>query len=133
MKYLFDTCTVSDFIKGDFNTVQKIKNTSPAEIAVSSLTVMELYYGLALNPGKAKTLKPMIDDFLSVVNILGFLQEEAKIAVSIRAFLKKQGQLIGYYDILLAATALHHQLIFVSSNTAEFERISQLLLQNWRK
>ena len=133
MKYLFDTCTVSDFFKGDSHTVQKVKNTSPAEIAISSVTVMELYYGLALNPNKAKTLAPVIDDFLSVITILGFLQEEAKIAANIRASLKKQGRLIGYYDILLAATALQHQLIFVSSNTSEFEPISDLMLQNWRK
>ena len=38
----------------------------------------------------------------------------------------------GSYDILLAGVALNNQLIFVSSNTNEFNRIHSLILENWR-
>ncbi len=132
MKFLLDTCAVSDFIKGEINTLQKIKSLSPIDIAISSITIMELNYGLALNPAKAKILVPIIENFLKVVSLLGFNKEEATISGNIRADLKKQGLLIGYYDILLAATALHHQLIFVTSNTNEFKRIPNLVLEDWR-
>ena len=43
---------------------------------------------------------------------------------AIRALLKQQGQSIGSYDILLAGTALNHDLIFVTSNTNEFNRLN---------
>jgi tRNA(fMet)-specific endonuclease VapC len=50
MRYLLDTCVVSDFVKGEANTSQKLKSVSPEDIAVSAITSMELKYGLANNP-----------------------------------------------------------------------------------
>jgi tRNA(fMet)-specific endonuclease VapC len=52
MKYLLDTCTVSDFVKGLPNPLARIKATPPDLIAVSALTRMEVAYGLALNKGQ---------------------------------------------------------------------------------
>ena len=49
MKYLLDTCVISDFVKGVPNTLNQIKKTPPNELAVSSITVMEIQYGLLLN------------------------------------------------------------------------------------
>ncbi len=132
MKYLLDTCVVSDFIKADSNTTKQIKNTSPIEIAVSSITVMEIHYGLALNPKYAKTLKPIILDFLNAITILNFEEKDAIEAATIYASLKRQGNIIGSYDILLAGVALNHDLILVSANTDEFKRVKGLNLQNWR-
>lgn len=132
MKYLLDTCVVSDFVKGDENTFQRILTVSPSDIAISTITVMEIYYGLLLNTMCSRSLKSMIDDFLKLVSILPFTSDDAAQAAKIRSTLKQQGALIGSYDILLAGKALNHQLIFVSSNTKEFERIKNLKLENWR-
>ena len=49
MRYLLDTCIISDFIKGEVGTT-RLKQTPPSDIAVSAITVMELNYGLAINP-----------------------------------------------------------------------------------
>ncbi|BAY68610.1 PIN domain-containing protein [Anabaena sp. FACHB-709] len=46
MGYLLDTCVISDVVKGEENTLKQIKLISPTEIFVSSLTVMEVKYGL---------------------------------------------------------------------------------------
>ncbi|MGI0482898.1 hypothetical protein ACN4EE_19200 [Geminocystis sp. CENA526] len=40
--YLLDTCVISDFIKGEKGTLEKIKNTSPREIGISVMTVWYL-------------------------------------------------------------------------------------------
>ncbi|MHC0062327.1 PIN domain-containing protein [Nostoc sp. UIC 10890] len=53
MGYLLDTCVISDFVKGEENTLKRIKLISPIEIFVSSITVMEVKYGLAINPQRA--------------------------------------------------------------------------------
>lgn len=53
MRYLLDTCAISDFIKGEFGTIVRFKQTSPVDIAISAITFMELGYGLALNPQRA--------------------------------------------------------------------------------
>ncbi|WP_416667180.1 type II toxin-antitoxin system VapC family toxin [Egbenema bharatensis] len=133
MRYLLDTCVISDFIKGEVGTTVRFKQTPPDEIAISAITVMELHYGLALNPQRALKIEPTIASILSSVTILPFGAVEAQQAAQIRAALKSQGQPIGAYDVLIAATALQHHLIMVTANQREFERISGLQTANWRK
>jgi tRNA(fMet)-specific endonuclease VapC len=58
MRYLLDTCVISDFIKGEPGTLIRLKQTPPNDIAVSIITVMELRYGLALNPQRAQKVEP---------------------------------------------------------------------------
>lgn len=132
MRYLLDTCVISDFIKGEAGTTARLKQTPPADTAISTITVMELRYGLALNPQRAQKVEPAITSILSSVTILSFGTAEAEQAAQIRATLKSQGQPIGAYDVLIAATALQHNLIMVTANQREFERISGLQTENWR-
>jgi len=133
MRYLLDTCVISDFIKGETGTQTRLKKTPPREIAISSITMMELHYGLALNPKRAEKVEPIITSFLSSVTILPFGISEAEQTAKIRAKLKSQGQPIGAYDLLIAATALQNNLIMVTSNQREFERVGNLQLENWRE
>ena len=41
MRYLLDTCIISDFIKGEAGTTARFKQTLPADIAISSVTGQE--------------------------------------------------------------------------------------------
>lgn len=132
MKYLLDTCVISDFVKGEQNTLDRIKNSSPTDIAISSMTVMEIQYDLMLNPAYANKIKSVMSDFLSLVTILNFDSNDAAQAAMARALLKQQGCPIGSYDILLAGVALNHKLIMVTANTREFDRVSGIKLENWR-
>lgn len=133
MRYLLDTCVISDFIKNEPGTQIRLKQTPPTAIAVSIITVMELYYGLALNPQRAQKIEFTIAQFLATISIIPLTHAEAQQAARIRAKLKTQGQPIGPYDILIAATALEHQLIMVTANQQEFNRVSGLQTENWRK
>ena len=132
MKYLVDTCVISDFIKGEPGTLTQVNNIPPHQIAVSSVTVMELYYGVALEVSRTKKILPVIEIFLQSVVILPFREEDAKKAAQLRAYLKSKGLPIGSYDILIAGTALNHQLTLVTANAKEFNRLPQLQLENWR-
>jgi tRNA(fMet)-specific endonuclease VapC len=133
MRYLLDTYVISDFIKGEPGTQIRVKQTLPTDIAISSITVMELRYGLVLNPQRAQKIEPAIVSFLASVTILPFNTAEAEQAAQIRAILKTQGQLVGAYDVLIAATALQHNLLMVTANQREFDRVSQLQTENWRQ
>jgi tRNA(fMet)-specific endonuclease VapC len=90
-------------------------------------------YGLALNPQYAQKIEPAIASILASVIILPFDAVEAERAAQICAALKSQGQPIDAYDILIAATALQHDLIMVTANQREFARISDLQGSNWRQ
>ena len=133
MRYLLDTCVISDFIKGEPGTQSQLKQTLPADIAVSTITVMELQYGLRLNPQRAQKIEPTIVEFLRAVTLLPFGTSEAERAAEIRSILKSQGKPIGAYDILIAATALQHQLIAITANQEEFARVPSLQTENWRQ
>jgi tRNA(fMet)-specific endonuclease VapC len=133
MGYLLDTCVVSDFVKGEQNTLKQLKSISPTDIFISSLTVMEVKYGLAINPQKAIKIQPLIEPFLTSITVLPFNSQEAEKAAEIRGILKIAGSPIGAYDVLIAATALIHNYIIVTSNVREFQRVPNLQIENWRR
>lgn len=132
MKYLLDTCTVSDFVKGQPNVLARVKATSPNLIAVSALTRMEVDYGLALNAERAKKLAPLLDAFFSSIATIPFDEADAQAAAATRAALKTKGQPIGAYDVLIAGTGLARGLVVVTSNVGEFKRVSGLHVEDWR-
>jgi tRNA(fMet)-specific endonuclease VapC len=132
MKYLLDTCTVSDFVKGQPKVLARVKATPPNLIVVSALTRMEVDYGLALNAARARKLAPILDAFFSAIATLPFDEADALAAAAIRATLKSQGQPIGAYDVLIAGTGLAHGLVVVTSNVGEFKRVSGLQIEDWR-
>ena len=132
MKYLLDTGTVSDFVKGQPKVLARLKATPPNLIAVSALTRMEVDYGLALNAERAKKLAPILDAFFSTITTLPFDEADAQAAAAIRAALKSQGQPIGAYDVLIAGTGLAKGLVVVTSNVGEFKRVSGLQVEDWR-
>ena len=132
MKYLLDSGTVSDFVKGQPKALARIKAASPNQIAVSALTRMEVDYGLGLNTERAKKLAPMLDAFFSTVATLPFDEADAQAAAAIRAALKTRGQPLGAYDVLIAGTGLARGLVVVTSNVGEFKRVSGLRVEDWR-
>lgn len=132
MKYLLDTCTVSDFVKGQAGVLARIKATPPSLVSVSVITRMEIEFGLQLNPDRARKLAPILNDFLAAVTTLAFSEADAMAAAAIRAALQRQGQPIGAYDTLIAGCGLARGLTVVTANTGEFQRVGGLLVENWR-
>lgn len=133
MKYLLDTCTVSDFVKGEPGVMERIKSLSPEQLVVSSITRMEIAYGLALNAQRAQKLSPILEAFFSVVQTLEFTEADAQASASIRAALRRKGTPIGPYDVLIAGCGVARGLIVVTDNVAEFNRVDGLQIENWRK
>jgi tRNA(fMet)-specific endonuclease VapC len=132
MKYLLDTCTVSDFVRGQPNVLARVKATSPALIAVSALTRMDLECGLALNAERARKLAPVLQAFFSTISTLPCEVADALTAAAIRAALTTKGQPIGACDVLIAGTALARGLVVVTSNVGEVLRIGGLQAEDWR-
>lgn len=57
--------------------------------------------------------------------------EDAQATARIRAILKTKGTPIGPYDVMLAGCAKQRNLIFVTDNTKEFQKIDGLVIENW--
>lgn len=133
MLYLLDTCTLSDYLKGDSNTLRRLKQEKPYDICICAITVFEIEYGLRLKPSLVKKIAPQLKAIYQRIKIIDFSTAEANIAAVIRSELKQAGTPIGYYDLLIAATARTHELILVTSNTKEFSKIRDLAIENWRQ
>jgi tRNA(fMet)-specific endonuclease VapC len=132
MRYLLDTCVVSDFAQGQPETLAHVKAAAPEDLAASVLTEMEVAYGLLLNPRLARRLKPVMDAFFGAIRVLPYDRKAAEATANARARLKRRGQPIGAYDVLIAGTALAHELILVTSNVREFKQVEGLRVEDWR-
>lgn len=55
----------------------------------------------------------------------------AVIAGQIRADLSSKGNIIGPYDLLIAATSIESNRILVTHNTKEFARVNNIQLEDW--
>jgi tRNA(fMet)-specific endonuclease VapC len=62
---------------------------------------------------------------------LPFDEADALVSAEIRAQLARGGQPIGPYDLQIAGQARRRDLVLVSNNTDEFQRVSRLKLENW--
>ena len=132
MSYLLDTNACIDVLKGHPRVVAHIESVSPAECAVSVVSVFELIAGVHRCARPAQE-KKRLDAFLSVISVLSFPAAAAEQAASIRYELERQGNIIGPYDLLIAGHALSVRMTLVSNNTREFSRVEGLPLVDWRK
>jgi tRNA(fMet)-specific endonuclease VapC len=99
--------------------------------AISDLSILELYAGAHRYDHPNKRIS-LIEDFVSRLTVLPFDTVAARIAGPIRYNLLSAGQMIGAYDLLIAATALSKNLTLVTNNIREFERVEGLKVEKWR-
>ncbi|MDD2510294.1 MAG: type II toxin-antitoxin system VapC family toxin [Syntrophomonas sp.] len=131
MQYMLDTNICIYIIKKKPAAVFRVFQTlKPGDVCVSSVTYAELQYGLYKSQDEARNRIALLN-FLAPIEILPFSDRAAVVYGEIRAALENRGQVIGPYDLLIAAHALSEKLILVSNNTKEFGRIPRLQIQNW--
>ena len=130
MKWLLDTTACIAAMKGHEGVIRRLQKCSPDDVAVSMISVFEVWSGVHLcqNPSKESH---KVERFLSPLHVLPFDGRPAQVAAEIRADLQKKGTPIGPYDVLIAGHALAFGLTLVSANVSEFARIPALDLANW--
>ena len=129
--YLLDTNICIYIInQHPIQVVNRIKQYKPSQIKLSAISVGELLYGVAKSKNREQNRNALVD-FISAFDIVAFDDDDAEIFGIVRADLERKGQIIGSYDMQIAAQALAKNLILVTNNTGEFERIPNLKLDNW--
>jgi tRNA(fMet)-specific endonuclease VapC len=131
MKVLLDTTICVYLIKNNPPAVrERFKGFVPGDIAVSSITVAELQYGVEKSAAGEKNARAL-EVFLLPLEIVPFELPSALVYGKIRAELERQGKPIGGMDMLIAAQAIAHGLTLVTHNLKEFQRISGLRCETW--
>jgi len=129
MKYLLDTNICIHFFRGDFNLIDKIEKVGLENCAISEITLAELFFG-AENSKYPKKNHQLIDAFSEQVAILPILDAVLLYAKQ-KVKLRKAGKMISDFDLLIGATAVVNNLIMVTENLNEFNRIQNIDLENW--
>lgn len=128
---MLDTNICIYIIKNKPQTVkERFKQFEIGELCISSITVSELMYGVYKSQHTEKNLQA-ITAFLMPFDIVDYDYDASLVYGKIRADLEKRGQVIGGMDMQIAAHALALDIILVTNNTKEFERVKGLKLENW--
>ena len=130
LKYLLDTNIVIYVLKRRPVEVLKIFNTNATRMAISSITLSELFYGAEKSSNADKNLEA-IEEFISHLDVLPYDVKACQHYGQIKAALEKKGEVIGENDIHIAAHAISQGLILVTNNLRELKRVSNLALENW--
>ncbi len=67
-----------------------------------------------------------VEAILAQLPALDFTTETARVHAGLFATLSQQGQMIGAHDLIIAATALLHDCVVLTTNAAEFARVPGL-------
>ena len=130
MKYVLDTNMCIYAQKQNPIVLENIKKNYRDGLAISSITLAELEYGVKASAAVQKNASALIR-FLSVFDILDFDSSAAIAYGTICADLRRKGTPIGNMDMLIAAHALSAGLIIVTHNVREFKRVSGLMIDDW--
>lgn len=131
MNYLFDTNICIYIIKQKpIGVLKRFETISPLDIGISMITVAELEYGVQ------KSLFPQqnqdaLNKFLSPLMLYDFDFNASQVYGSIRSNLEKKGITIGSLDMLIAAHVLSLNCTLVTNNEKEFNRVENLIIENW--
>jgi tRNA(fMet)-specific endonuclease VapC len=130
-RFMLDTDTCSHIMKRSQPLVLKRVQAVPVDdVCMSVVTKAELLYGVEVSPRRAQDADAL-NGFLRYVEVLAFADAAARHYAEIRADLRRRGAMIGANDLFIAAHARALGLTLVTNNTAEFERVSGLALENW--
>ena len=131
MGYMLDTNTCIHLMKHRPQALRRRLSALPLEdVAISSVVVAELWYGVALSR-KKKENEVALREFLDYVEVMDWPSQAGPLCGRIRSDLKRRDTPIGAMDLLIAAHTLFLDAVLVTDNTKEFERVPGLNLENW--
>ena len=137
MKYLLDTCVLSELVKPtpELKVVAWINAQPEDSLFVSSITLAELLKGIAkLQDSQRKTA---LTEWVCKIQeemtdrILPFEHPTAHYWANMCAKAEKSGKPLSAFDSLIASTAIEHGLVIVTRNTRDFESAPVMLINPW--
>jgi tRNA(fMet)-specific endonuclease VapC len=113
--------------------VARIQQESPAEIAICSVVVAELLFGVERSaPAHQSNTRLRVEQLRQQFVSKPFDDLAAEEYGKLRADLANKGTPIGPNDLLIAAIAVANSFTLVTHNTVEFGRVPGLSIQDWQ-
>lgn len=139
MKYLLDTCVLSELVKPrpEPRVLDWINRREETELHIAAMTLAELQRGVARLPASRR--KTELGDWLTQLHagfagrVLSFTAETAGYWGEMCARAEADGRTLAAFDSLIAATALEHGLVLVTRNTADFAAAPVVVVDPWKE
>lgn len=137
MKYLLDTCVLSEFVKTtpEVRVLEWINARVESDLYVAAMTLAELRRGVARLPAsRRKTdlgvwLEQLQAGFAE--RILPFTGETAAYWGEMCARVEAGGRTMAAFDSIIAATAVEHGLVLVTRNDRDFMAALPVVFNPW--
>jgi predicted nucleic acid-binding protein len=109
---------------------QLFGNLGATSLFLSAVSVGEIYHGIHKR-GDSGQQELLFRSFLANVDVVPFDFDAAVLFGALRFRLRRAGIAPGDPDIMIAATAIHHDLTLVTHNRKHFDQIEGLKLYDW--
>jgi tRNA(fMet)-specific endonuclease VapC len=126
---LLDTDICIHILRGNNKVIEERKKY-PDQVAVSFMTLAELYYGAEKSANAVKN-RSLIEQFLLTVDVINSDNQIMHRFGLLKASLENLSLSLADADLLVAATALEKCNLLATGNLKHFSRIDGLLLANW--
>ncbi len=116
-------------MKGQFDLDKKFESLPPDSLYICEITLAELKFGVAKSDSPKRNGKTL-NNFLTGIQILPIF-DALDFYANEKARLRKQGEPVDDFDLLIGATAVTNDLIPVTNNAKHFNRLKRIQLENW--
>ncbi len=131
MIYMFDTNACIQHLDNPACSVGlKMIEHWRDDFAVPTVTEFELQYG-DLRSNRPSEELSKVREFLLRFERVPFGSHESHLAADLRVELERQGQVIGPFDLQIAATAIIRKATLITHNVKEFSRVPHLQWEDW--
>jgi tRNA(fMet)-specific endonuclease VapC len=128
-QYLLDTNICIYLLKGLYDLAGQIEKVSLENCFLSEITIAELKYGAENSafPEKNHVKIRLLEEKFTIIPIFNSLDIYAKE----KARLRKSGNLLDDFDLLIGATAIFNNLTLITKNTSDFTRLEGISIEDW--
>lgn len=127
MAIILDADVIIEGEKGRFNLSAWLDSLPGESFEIAAITVAELWHGLERATPQHKVARQRyLTGVVESFPIIAYTEQTAYAHARIWAALKTAGRMIGYYDLILAATAIERDSQLATFNKRDFTRVKGL-------
>lgn len=134
MRYVLDTNTLSDLMRGDAAVSERLTSHRRTDVYLPQPVIAEVEYGLARMPASKRRdrLKERFQVYLDELQRLPWTDAVSREFGRAKADLESRGARLEDFDVAVAAHALSIEATLVTDNVTHMERLPGLAVENWR-
>ncbi|NUQ61728.1 MAG: PIN domain-containing protein [Pirellulales bacterium] len=127
MAIILDADVIIRGEKGVFDLRAWVGARADDEFAVAAITIAELWHGVERATGQHRAQrKRYLETIVSVLPIFPYTEQTAYVHAKLWAQLQTAGTMIGYYDLIVASTALERDFDLATFNKRHFSLVPHL-------